>query len=57
MMFEVLRTLFILAIAIPFVFIISASVFDILKKIYDFYKLKTKPVLVRIVDRTDKNRR
>ncbi len=57
MIFEVLRTLFILAIVIPFVYIISASVFDILKKIYDFYKLKTKPVLVRIVDRTDKNRR
>jgi len=57
MIFEVLRTLFILAIAIPFVYIISASIFDILKKIYDFYKLKTKPVLVRIVDRTDKYRR
>ena len=54
MIFEVLRTLFILAIAIPFMYIISASVFDILKKIYDFYKLKTKPVLVRIVDRIDK---
>ena len=55
MIFEVLRTLFILAIAIPFVFIISASVFDILKKIYDFYKLKTKPVLVKIDDRADKH--
>jgi len=57
MIFEVLRTLFILAIVIPFVYIISASVFDILKKIYGFYKLKTKPVLVRIVDRTDKYRK
>ncbi len=55
MIFEVLRTLFILAIVIPFVYIISASVFDILKKIYGFYKLKTKPVLVRIDDRTDQN--
>ena len=55
MIFEVLRTLFILAIAIPFVYIISASVFDILKKIVVFYKLKTKPVLVRIDDRTDKH--
>ena len=55
MIFEVLKTLFILAIAIPFVYIIFASVFDIFKKIYDFYKLKTKPVLVRIVDRTDQN--
>ena len=54
MIFEALRTLFILAIVIPFVYIISASVFDILKKIYGFYKLKTKPVLVRIVDRIDK---
>ncbi len=55
MIFEVLRTLFILAIVIPFVYIISASVFDILKKIVDFYKLKTKPVLVKIDDRTDKH--
>ena len=55
MIFEVLRTLFILAIVIPFVYIISASVFDILKKIVAFYKLKTKPVLVRIDDRTDQN--
>ena len=54
MIFEALRTLFILAIVIPFVYIISASVFDILKKIVVFYKLKTKPVLVRIVDRIDK---
>ena len=57
MIFEVLRTLFILAIVIPFVYIISASVFDILKKIYDFYKLKTKPVLVRIDDRPNKHKR
>ncbi len=57
MIFEVLRTLFILAIAIPFVYIISASVFDILKKGYEFYKLKTKPVLVRIDDRPDKYKR
>ncbi len=55
MIFEVLRTLFILAIAIPFVYIIFASVFDILKKIYGFYKLKTKPVLVKIEDRADKH--
>ena len=41
MIVEVLKTLFILAIAIPFVYIVSASVIDILKKIYDFYKLKT----------------
>lgn len=54
MIVEVLKTLFILAIAIPFVYIVSASVIDILKKIYDFYKLKTKPVLVRIDDRADK---
>ncbi len=54
MIFEVLRTLFILAIAIPFVYIIAASVFDILKKIVVFYKLKTKPVLVKIEDRADK---
>ena len=54
MILEVLKTLFILAIAIPFVYIVSASVFDILKKIYDFYKLKTEPVLVRIDDRADK---
>ena len=54
MIFEVLRTLFILAIAVPFVYIVSASVFDILKKVYGFFKLKTKPVLVRINDRTDK---
>ena len=55
MIFEVLGTLFILTIAIPFVYIIFASVFDIFKKIYGFYKLKTKPVLVRIDDRTDQN--
>ena len=54
MIFEALRTLFILAIVIPFVYIISASVFDILKKIVVFYKLKTKPVLVKIEDRADK---
>lgn len=57
MIFEVLRTLFILTIAIPFVYIISASVFDILKKVYEFYKLKTKPVLVRIDGRPDKHNR
>ncbi len=57
MIFEVLRTLFILTIAIPFVYIISASVFDILKKIVGFYKLKTKPVLVRIDDRPNKHKR
>ncbi len=55
MIFEALRTLFILAIVIPFVYIISASVFDILKKIVAFYKLKTKPVLVKIDDRADKH--
>ena len=54
MIFEVLKTLFILAIAIPFVYIVSASVFDILKKVYNFYQLKTKPALVRIDDRADK---
>jgi len=54
MIFEVLKTLLILAIAVPFVYIVSASVFDILKKVYAFYKLKTKPVLVRIDDRADK---
>ncbi len=57
MIFEVLRTLFILTIAIPFLYIIFASIFDILKKIYDFYKLKTKPVLVRIDDRPNKHKR
>ena len=57
MIFEALRTLFILAIVIPFVYIISASVFDILKKIVAFYKLKTKPVLVRIDDRPNKHKR
>ncbi len=57
MIFEVLRTLFILAIVIPFVYIISASVFDILKKVYTFFKLKTKPVLVRIDDRPNKHKR
>ena len=55
MIFEALRTLFILAIVIPFVYIISASVFDILKKIVAFYKLKTQPVLVKIDDRADKH--
>ena len=52
MIFEVLKTLFILAIAIPFVYIVSASVFDILKKVYTFYQLKTKPTLVRIDGRS-----
>ena len=54
MILEVLKTLFILVIAVPFVYIVSASVFDILKKIYGFCKLKTQPVLVRIDDRADK---
>ena len=57
MIFEVLRTLFILTIAIPFVYIIAASIFDMVKKIIEFYKLKTQPVLVRIDERPNKDPR
>lgn len=51
MIFEFLKVLFILAIAIPFVYIISASIFDIVKKIYGFYRIKSQAILVRIDER------
>lgn len=54
MVLEILKTLFILAIAIPFVYIITASIFDLVKKMYGFFKMKTKPVLIKVDDRKDK---
>ncbi|MFQ5651586.1 MAG: hypothetical protein ACE5IY_16745 [bacterium] len=48
MLFEILRVLVVLTIAVPFIYIIFDVVFDIIKRMASFYKTAAKPVLIKI---------
>ncbi len=50
MLFEILKTTFILAIALPFVYMIYDVTVDVLQRFRGFYVRNAKPVLVRVRD-------
>jgi len=48
MIAESIKTLIILLIAIPFVYIVVDVIIDILKRVFGFYREKAKPVIISI---------
>ena len=48
MIFEFIKTLVVLLIAVPFVYIVADVVIDILKRLFAFYRDKAKPIIVSI---------
>lgn len=51
MVFEILKAMVVLAIAVPFIYIIFDVVFDITSRIFSFLRRDAKPILLRITSR------
>lgn len=49
MILEILKTLILLAIAAPFIYIVIDVLIDILKRMFGFYQEKAKPVIISIL--------
>ncbi len=56
MLFEILRTVLILAIAVPFIYIILDVIVDITRRLLSFYRHAAKPVLVKVTTRNSLRR-
>lgn len=54
MVLEFIKTLVILLIAIPFIYIVVDVFIDILKRIFGFYRKKAKPVIISIYSSLNK---
>lgn len=48
MVLEFIKTLVILLIALPFIYIVADVLIDILKRLFGFYREKAKPVIISI---------
>lgn len=48
MILGTIKTLFILLIALPFIYIVTDVVIDIFKRIFGFYQSKAKPAIISV---------
>jgi len=56
MILEIFKMLFLLLIAVPFIYIVVDVIVDIFKRTVGFYRRKAKPVIIRVYTSLDKSK-